>query len=265
MDGTRKTPPGREAQNQSRRDGIRAGSVSGPWRSVPKAGEAAGESGSATPLDWTGRGGATGRPEGDAAPADRSGPEPRDAVHHAEQGHRDAVPLRGTRGLAGWVVFGLGVAVALVAAAFYLGPDRTAPTGPVASVAGPEAEGAPASDAATVPAEEAAAGTEAADPVAASETGAVRLRVGPDADPAEIARVSEGLETGGVGPILVETLPFAITQSRVGYYRPEDEAAARALADLAGPLIGTDDIGLRDYGDLLSDTEPGRLDLWLGE
>ena len=97
------------------------------------------------------------------------------------------------------------------------------------------------------------------------ETGIVRLRVGPDADPAEITRITEALEGAGVGPIRVETLPFAITQSRVGYYRPEDEAAANALAQLAGPLIGPGEVGLRDYGDLLADTEPGRLDLWLGE
>lgn len=37
MDGTRGKPPGRTAENWSRKDGIRAGSVSGPWRSAPRA------------------------------------------------------------------------------------------------------------------------------------------------------------------------------------------------------------------------------------
>ena len=40
VDGTRDRPPGKTAQNWSRRDGIRAGSVSGPWRSAPRGGEA---------------------------------------------------------------------------------------------------------------------------------------------------------------------------------------------------------------------------------
>lgn len=263
MDGTRKTPPGREARNLSRRDGIRAGSVSGPWRSMPKAEDAARESfepekppatSSRPPLEWTGRGPATGQPEPqtEAAPVDRPDPEARAPLPGAD--HRDAVPLRGTRGLAGWIAFGLGVAAALIAAAIYLRPD------PVVPAAEPAAD--------PVPATLDEAGE--ADPVApdaATQPGIIRLRVGPDANPVEIARITEALETEGLGPIRVETLPFAITQSRVGYYRPEDEAAARTLAELAGPLIGTDsgEIGLRDYGDLLEDTDPGRLDLWLGE
>lgn len=37
MDGTRGGPPGRSAENWGRKDGIRAGSVSGPWRSAPRA------------------------------------------------------------------------------------------------------------------------------------------------------------------------------------------------------------------------------------
>jgi hypothetical protein len=268
LDGTRKTPPGREARNLSRRDGIRAGSVSGPWRSVPKAEDAAGASpepqrppatAARPPLEWTGRGNATGQPEPEASfettPAQRPEPEPRAALPGAD--HRDAVPLRGTRGLAGWIVFGLGVAAALVAAAVFLRPD---PVVPVAE---------PAADAAAVPQAEAEDVAETAPvppvPEAEVETGVVRLRVGPDAEPAEVTRITEALEGAGVGPIRVETLPFAITQSRVGYYRPEDEAAANALAELAGPLIGPGEVGLRNYGDLLADTEPGRLDLWLGE
>lgn len=239
---------------------------------MPKAEDAAGASpepqrppatSSRPPLEWTGRGNATGQPEPEAeaspeaTPAHRPEPEPRAPLPGAD--HRDAVPLRGTRGLAGWIVFGLGVAAALVAAAVFLRPD---PVVPVAE---------PAADAAAVPQAEAdvVIETTPVSPVPEAEveveTGIVRLRVGPDAEPAEITRITEALEGAGVGPIRVETLPFAITQSRVGYYRPEDEAAANALAELAGPLIGPGEVGLRNYGDLLADTEPGRLDLWLGE
>ena len=265
MDGTRKTPPGREARNLSRRDGIRAGSVSGPWRSVPKSEDAPREAAepqrppvapSRSPLEWTGRGPATARPEPEAAPPDHAEPPPREPLPGDDQSHREAVPLRGTRGLAGWIVFGLGIAAALVAAAVYLGPDAVAPVAEE-----PAAESPTISEPASDTVQEGAP----VDPVPAAEAGLVRLRVGPDADPAEIARITEALEAEGVGPIRVETLPFAITQSRVGYYRPQDEAAASALAKIAGPLIDAGDVGLRDYGDLLADTEPGRLDLWLGE
>ena len=264
MDGTRKTPPGREARNLSRRDGIRAGSVSGPWRSVPKSDDAPRQTAEpqrppvATPrppLEWTGRGPASGEPEPVPDPAGRAEPVAHEPPPVDDQTHREAVPLRGTRGLAGWIVFGLGVAAALVAAAVYLGPDTVAPVAEPA--AGPPTISEAPADAAME------AGP--VDPVPAVEAGLVRLRVGPDADPSEITRIRGALEAEGVGPIRVETLPFAITQSRVGYYRPEDEIAASALAELAGPLIGAGDVGLRDYGDLLADTEPGRLDLWLGE
>lgn len=37
VDGTRRQPRGGAAENWSRRDGIRAGSVSGPWRSAARA------------------------------------------------------------------------------------------------------------------------------------------------------------------------------------------------------------------------------------
>lgn len=266
MDGTRKTPPGSEARNLSRRDGIRAGSVSGPWRSMPKAaGEASGapetrDSPAATsgsPLDWTGR--KTPQPVeretelAEIRPVEHPERTP-DHAPRADPAHRDAVPLRGTRGLAGWIVFGVGVAVALVAAAFYLGPGA-----PLPAVA-PEQTQSPA--AATDPAP--LAGNEAPAPVAAP-AGIVRLRVGPDADPSVVARLSEALEAEGLGSVRVETLPFSITQSRVGYYRTEDQRAAEALAALVEPLIGKGDVAIRDYGDLLDDTEPGRLDLWLGD
>lgn len=36
MDGNPEGPQGKSAENWSRRDGIRAGAVSGPWRSVPR-------------------------------------------------------------------------------------------------------------------------------------------------------------------------------------------------------------------------------------
>ena len=56
---------------------------------------------------------------------------------------------------------------------------------------------------------------------------------------------------------------FEIATSRVGYYRPEDQAAAAALGRVVAPVMGGE-IGVRDYGQPLPDAEPGRLDLWIG-
>ena len=61
----------------------------------------------------------------------------------------------------------------------------------------------------------------------------------------------------------VEALPFAVTTTRVGYYLEADRGAAEALARLVGPLSAGATIPVRDYGKLLDDPEPGRIDLWV--
>jgi hypothetical protein len=62
--------------------------------------------------------------------------------------------------------------------------------------------------------------------------------------------------------VRVEALPFKVASSRVGYYRADDLAAAEALGRLVTPVLA-EAIGVRDYGKLLADPEPGRLDLWV--
>ena len=63
----------------------------------------------------------------------------------------------------------------------------------------------------------------------------------------------------------MEALPFEIATSRVGYYRAADLAAAEALGRVVAPVIAAGgEVGVRDYGQLLADAEPGRLDLWVG-
>ena len=106
----------------------------------------------------------------------------------------------------------------------------------------------------------------APDPALAA-VGSVRLRV-----PETLARgaaataIVAALKEGGIAEVQVEPLAFAVETSRVGYYLAPDRAAAEALARLAAPLVtpGGGAAG-RDYGRLLDDPPPGRLDLWVGE
>ena len=96
--------------------------------------------------------------------------------------------------------------------------------------------------------------------------GVVLLRIGPDFPPERQAAIVAALDHAGVPSVRVEPLPFRIATSRVGYYRADDLAAAEALGKLISPVIADGaDVGVRDYGQLLSDAEPGRLDLWVGD
>ena len=93
----------------------------------------------------------------------------------------------------------------------------------------------------------------------------MRLRVGPGFAPERQAAIVAALTEAGVPSVKVEPLPFKIATSRVGYYRPQDLPAAEALGRLVSPVLGeATDLGVRDYGQLLADPEPGRLDLWVG-
>jgi hypothetical protein len=95
--------------------------------------------------------------------------------------------------------------------------------------------------------------------------GAIRLRVGPNLAPERREQIAAALEAEGYGPVRLEVLPFPIAASRVGYYREEDEGAATSLAAFISGVLddGGIDVSTRDYGKLLSDTEPGRLDVWI--
>jgi hypothetical protein len=172
-----------------------------------------------------------------------------------------ASPPRGGSGLAAWVGFGILIAVAIVAAAVMLRTDIPALL-TRAPAAGTTAE------ATAVPVVEAAVASAPASDVAPAPVvvGHVRLRVGEDFPAEQQAEIVAALQAAGMAPVRVEALPFRIAASRVGYYRPEDEEAAGALAKLIQPVLGTaaGEVGLRDYAELLSDAEPGRLDLWIG-
>ncbi len=240
MDGTRDRPPGKTAENWSRRDGIRAGAVTGPWRSAPREDKR-------TP--------ASGKEAGvGVSPA---APEPEAATHPGAKAAGGWKP-----GVREWSALGVVVAVAIVGAAlmFRVSQTEEAPVQEAAPEAGvPEAavaeDGPGGAPAVVAPSDPALAGVTS-----------VRLRIGPDLAPERKAAILAALAEAGVTGVLIEPLPFEIATSRVGYYRAADLVAAEALGRVVAPVIapgGT--VGVRDYGQLLADAEPGRLDLWIGE
>jgi hypothetical protein len=257
VDGTRDQPPGKAAENWGRRDGIRAGAVSGPWRSGPR--------GAAAPVPRSGG------PEGHG-PTGHEEFSPQ-AVRELRRGYADEHHAQSQRWLVGvlWIAFGALAAVVIVIAAFMFRPEtqtwrpEDAVPGEVAAPGGDAA--APASDpAAATPA--APAGqpglTVATAPL--QTVGAVRLRIGPGFPEARRDEIVAALTAAGVRDIRIEALPFRIATSRVGYYRSEDLAAAQALGQVVAPVIAAgSEVGVRDYGQLLNDPEPGRLDLWVGD
>lgn len=294
LTGSDEKPPGKVAENWSRRDRIRAGAVSGPWRSAAR--DDTGErpvpptsarkppvptSGRTLPLDWLGKSGpapgtrpATGpaihdpasnaavdtalgapvpqepptSPASDADVSDKPESEkpgsglklpPNRAIPDERRGRvtptprSNMIPMIAAAGL---------VAVAIVVAAALLRPD--APRSP--DTASPETAGS-ASIAIDLP--------------------TMRLRVGPGFPPERQSEIMDLLAGAGHDDVLIERIPFSIAVSRVGYYRPEDRAAATDLARLVSSVLDepTGTIAVRDYAELIPDAVAGRLDLWIGD
>lgn len=257
MDGAHDRPPGRTAENWSRNDRIRAGSVSGPWRSTPRTGT--------TPDPRT------------EAPAPRHEPAASRPNVEAPAADfvRDPLPIRpaapvrrrtSRAAMAAWIVFGILFAAGCVGLAFLFQPAG----------APPELDAAPESAEAPLPAGEAAAvDAPAADPagtvappagdVTLAGISNVRLRTGTGLDASARDAVAAALGGAGIADVQVESLPFDVATSRVGYYRAEDRAAAEALAAWIAPVLGRGEpLPVRDYHQLLDSAEPGRLDLWIG-
>lgn len=224
MDGTRDRPAGKPAENRSRSDGIRAGAVSGPWRSGPR----------------------------DQVPAPERRPPPeRRAVVELEP--LPVEPARRSPSVALWSVVGFLVAFALVVVAFLLRPEPPAPQAVATPTPVSEAELAP-----VVPP------APAVDPAAFAAVSTVRLRIGQGFPQERQEAILAALAAAGLGDVRIEPQPFEVATSRVGYYRAEDLSAAEALARLAATATGGGAIEPRDYSQLLPDAEPGRLDLWVG-
>lgn len=182
-----------------------------------------------------------------------------------------------------WIGLGAAVAVAIVIAAVLLRPgDGALPSEDSrAASAVPDAAAVDNTVAATgsAPASGGAASGEGSNASGASSTPdmsrkvadpallpvqVVRLRIGPEVDNSHRESLVAALEAAGVPEVVVEPLPFRIATSRIGYYRDADLGAAQALARVISPALGPATIGVRDYGELLTDPQPGRLDLWIG-
>jgi hypothetical protein len=234
VDGTSDRPPGKIAENWGRKDRIRAGSVSGPWRSMPR--EPA---------------------EPPARPAEGRTPAPQPAAGTPRR-PADLRPRRAL-GTVAWVSIGVAVALGCVLAAFLLRPPADVAPPRVATDEAATPSGA-TDEAAAAPAPAAPA----ADPALARITG-VRLRTGPDFPADRRDAIVAALGAAGIEPVGIETLDIEVTATRVGYYRDADLPAAEALARMIAPVLAIDGpLAVRDYGQLLADPEPGRLDLWVG-
>ena len=118
VDGTRDRPPGKTAENWGRKDGIRAGSVSGPWRSAPR------DTGVVSPE----------RPlvhPSTPARAARAVSVPGEHHNAAAEGYvrhnEHELGRSRNRRLMGsvvWIAFGAVVAISCIVAAFVSGPTR---------------------------------------------------------------------------------------------------------------------------------------------
>ena len=175
--------------------------------------------------------------------------------------------------MAAWIAFGVVFAAGCVGLALLFQPESPTPeTVPApAARAAPETVGEAVESPGAEPmrAATAAAGEAAAAPAPGPETLAgvtnVRLRTGTGFADAERDAVVSALAGAGLADVPVEALPFKVATSRVGYYRPDDRAAAEALAAFIAPVLGlAAPLAVRDYGQLLEDAEAGRLDLWIG-
>jgi hypothetical protein len=251
VDGSYGRRPGKTAENWSRNDRIRAGAVSGPWRSAPRTEPEPVPPAAPTPV-------AVAPAPASIDVAERRAPRAEAALMQPRRGGSRA-------GMVGWIIFGLLFAAGCVGLAFVFQPVATAPEEPpVAS----SPAGEPADVAGTTPAPPGEAATAAAAtpaPVAISGITDVRLRTGSGFDDATRDEIVALLGKAGLSAVQVEPLPFAVSNSRVGYYTAEDAAAAEALAAYVAPALGySAPIAVRDYGALLEDAAPGRLDLWIG-
>jgi len=263
VDGTRDRPPGKTAQIAGRKDGIRAGAVSGPWRSGPAAeGAPARKPELPRPPGQPGPIRATPAPGGRAPLVARAGL----SEHATPIEHAAVTPSQQTRRAIAWIAFGVLVALGAVVAAVMFRAASDAPEPAVPELAAGQA--APAQPAAPAPAATTATPAAAAGGAdALAHVSVVRLRVGPGFPAERQSAILAALKGAGIAEVKVEALPFEVATSRVGYYRADDVAAADALARLITPVVGSGDgqVGVRDYGKLLDDAEPGRLDLWVGD
>lgn len=301
-----KSSSGRMAKNWGRRDNIRAGAVSGPWRSAPSV-PTTGSDDSAFPVRRGGPNAEAGNISRRVEPPvpdqclDPIGTHGSQEVPPADAANTSPVQVgparvRQSARLYPAILGGTLFALAIVAGAVFIrgemsrgvaaeGPSvqtdsdsdivktepRSVPDVAMAKgegvTLGEDAEFSSVSDSATAgvapaPLPRQIQSLPAQDAV---ETFAVRLRLGPNFPENDRAQLLELLEQSGHERIMVEEISFPIALSRVGYYLTADRPAAVELAEDVAGVVGGDggEVAVRDYGNLLPDAEPGRLDLWV--
>jgi hypothetical protein len=87
---------------------------------------------------------------------------------------------------------------------------------------------------------------------------------GSDPDAAAAQAVAERLRGQGFAVVAIRPVPFVIRKGSVRYYFEQDRAAARRLADLAGPLAGPG--GPRpplDFSHYQPKPSPGTVEVWV--
>lgn len=267
MDGKRERPVGRSAENWSRRDGIRAGAVSGPWRSTTRRDQVA-EPVAAEPEPVVAaaieapvqpaaapHGHPFSPPTGPVAkpmsvedfaaalaqvrPRPLVGPARRPAGRHSN-----------TLRLLWPIAFGAGVAVAMIAAAFRIGPAPAEQPPMIAAVT-------------ETPAQVAMAGAVSA---GSAFSGPIRVRVASDVSPSREVAILAAIIGAGYHAVTLERVPFAIARSRIGFYGATGRSAAEGLAALPGitGAAGPASVAVRDFTDLARSDLPERLDIWIG-
>ncbi len=273
----------RKAQNWSRRDNIRAGSVSGPWRSTSRDEEPA-------KTDEPAVVEIPSRSAGDVRETEayREAPEPSDAMFPEEPKrvtpvkpaelpkappgiHKKPVTQSKGTSLTTAVFGGVVVATAIVAGAFYLQsrlagpteratfePVQTASPGDIAGATGPDNAAELTQDADEIDGTNQTVATDAAE---------VHLRVGPNLSGERRAEIVKILEDGGMQDIRVENISFPIAVSRVGYYHEGDLDTATELADKISVFLDapTGPVPVRNYENLVPNAPEGRIDLWIKE
>lgn len=304
------------AKNWGRRDNIRAGAVSGPWRSAPREGPTNPEPevsrvAHQRPTETVGHGlnkqsaaRAHAAQLGSATPMAGIDPDPtlsndRDGMLPSSQLAEKITSVSGNGSLLFAVLGGTVVALAIVVGAVFIRSEmsRTGmiPTettvrqsaeqepfddssetavkssgadspGGSETLLDSRSDGSPNSEVRSAPAPPPRNGVaEGPETVGAPEVIPLRLRVGPGFPEDDRLALLDLLKQSGHERVLVEEIPFPIALSRVGYYVSEDKEAAEELAEDVSSIIGSADggVAVRDYGNLMPDADPGRLDLWI--
>lgn len=281
-----KTPTKGRAENWGRRDNIRAGAVSGPWRSAPRSTtkpDTPPEQVSPAESNIFKRRHLPGKPTEIREEPGLPGRDTALGTNTAPLPSSTNQPLRDTTGaptqpkrigLVSTVILAILIASGFVAAAWYLRidplpkPDISPPTaveirndaqtpGSTPTSIDPQLNQTGITTAQDMPS--------TPQDTAAIESASIRLRIYAGLPAERLAAITSALYQQGYLDIEIEKLSFHIALSRVGYFHPEDRPSAEQLAGIAAQILEetNDMFPVRNYEELSPDEQPGNLDLWV--